>query len=223
MQAYLQPTSFLDFEHPSIQQYGDHVLADVDLADKITVATTLYQAVRDDIRYNPYVFSPTPESFSASHCLAQGKSYCIPKAVLLAALARRYGIPSKVGFADVKNHLSTQQLIDFLRSEVFVMHGYAELWLEGRWVKATPAFDAELCQRMQVATLDFNGREDSVFHEFNGEGQRHMEYVREHGSFDDVPHEFILRSVTEAYPHLVENLDSQSFNGRSLETDMAEH
>ncbi len=200
MQAYLKSSSFYDYDETSIQTFSKGIIeqgmSDVDMA------VVLYYAVRDDIIYNPYTFDPAASGFKASVCLQQGQSYCVPKAILLGALCRLNGIPARLGLADVRNHLSSPGLIEWLKSDVFVMHGYIELFLAGKWVKATPAFDAKLCARMQVAPLEFNGRQDSIFHEHNGEGARHMEYLTEHGTFDDVPLDLIVGSVAQAYPHL---------------------
>src|SRR5574341_322846 len=63
------------------------------------------------------------------------------------AVARVVGIPARVGYADVRNHLSTPKLRELVGGDLFVWHGYAELHLEGRWVKATPAFNLTLCER----------------------------------------------------------------------------
>ena len=117
--------------------------------------------------------------------------------MLLGALARKYAIPSRLGLADVKNHLSSQQLIDFLRSDIFVMHGFIELYLpdpqgEMHWVKATPAFNERLCRLMKVDVLEFDGYNDSIFQEFDENGGQHMEYLADHGTFADVPMDFIL-------------------------------
>ena len=71
-------------------------------------------------------------------------------------------------------------------------------------MKATPAFDRALCERMGVAPLEFNGESDSVFHEFNGDGERYMEYITDHGHFDDVPYDLIVDEIAKAYPHLVD-------------------
>lgn len=200
--TYLAETEFFDFQHPLVQQLSARTVTP-EMSDK-QKAIALYYAVRDGIRYNPYVFSAESKSLSASHCLEAGQSYCIPKAVLLGALCRFNGIPARLGLADVKNHLSSEALVKWLRSDVFVMHGYIELFIDGKWVKATPAFDARLCERMGVEPLEFDGEQDSIFHEFNGEGHRHMEYLAEHGEFDDVPFDFIVDSVMQAYPHLID-------------------
>ena len=219
MHVYLQPTDYFDFNHPAVTAMSDAlVLAHQSDVEK---AIALYYGVRDGIKYNPYTFKANSKSLRASDCLDEGQSYCIPKAVLLGALARLNGIPARLGLADVKNHLSSQALLDYLRSDVFVMHGYIELYIDGQWVKATPAFDKTLCEKMNVLPLEFNGKDDSVFHEFNGEGTRHMEYMNEHGTFEDVPFDFIIRSVMTAYPHLVDVALQKEKQGHSLEKDMA--
>jgi len=162
----------------------------------------LYYAVRDAIRYNPFLDFSKEETFRASHCIAAGEGFCIAKAALLAACARADGIPARVGFADVKNHLTTPALRERMGTDLFIYHGYAELLLEGRWVKATPAFNVELCERFRVKPLEFDGREDSIFHPFDEEDRRHMEYLRDRGSHADVPVAEIMQAFREAYPVL---------------------
>jgi len=216
MQEYLASTSFYDFKHSAIQAFSDKIIKP-GMSD-IEKAVALYYGVRDGIRYNPYVFSVEKEHFTASHCLQAGQSYCIPKAILLAAVARLNDIPARIGLADVRNHLSSQALIDWLRSDVFVMHGYTEMYLQGKWVKATPAFDGALCKKMAVLPLEFNGLEDSVFHEHNGEGERHMEYLVDHGQFSEVPYELIVAHIAQAYPHLADNYGER--DGHTLEKDL---
>ncbi|MNY38337.1 hypothetical protein D3C86_1729570 [compost metagenome] len=82
------------------------------------------------------------------------------------------------------------------------MHGYTELYLRGRWVKATPAFNLQLCRLFEVAPLEFDGLGDSVFHPFNQHGQRYMEYLLDHGRFADVPLELFFGHLAAVYPHL---------------------
>jgi transglutaminase-like putative cysteine protease len=163
---------------------------------------SLYYAVRDGIRYNPFLDFSSESAFRASDCLAAGEGFCVGKAALLAAVARADGIPARVGFADVKNHLTTPALRERMGSDLFVYHGYAELFLDGRWVKATPAFNVELCRRFRVKPLEFDGREDSIFHPFDEDDRRHMEYLRDRGSHADVPAQEIMAVFREVYPVL---------------------
>lgn len=219
MERYLQPTDFFDYEHPDVQAWMASVLEGVP-EDPVEQVKALYLAVRDGISYNPYVFQTDVRTFSASYALESGETYCIPKAVLLGAAARAIGIPSRLGLADVRNHLSSPKLIEWLRSDIFRMHGFIELYLNGRWVKATPAFNRQLCELMKVEPLAFDGLHDSVFQEYTEDGQAHMEYVNDHGVFDDVPHDFIVSGVRTAYGHLFSDQQVRDRGHRSLEQEI---
>lgn len=194
---YLTSTNIIDCDHPAVRNFAKQVAGGQ--KDPVEQAVKLYLAVRDGIRYDPYSPFYRPEHYRASYVLARGKSFCIPKASLLCALARSLGIPSRVGFATVKNHLATKQLIDYLGSNVFVYHGFVEFKLEEKWVKATPAFNRELCERHNVSPLEFNGREDSLFHAYNSENRKYMEYVDYYGSYADIPVSDIVRKWQETY------------------------
>ncbi|CAD5110304.1 transglutaminase-like domain-containing protein [Zestomonas carbonaria] len=200
MREYLEPGRFVDSDHPLVIEFAERHRGSS--ADPLEQAVSLYYAVRDGIRYNPYSFSHEPGSLKASHALEAGESYCVPKALLLAACARHCGIPARIGLADVRNHLATPRLLELLRSEVFAMHGYTELYLRDRWVKATPAFNRELCRAFRVAPLEFDGLSDSVFHPFNDNGERYMEYLADHGQFADLPLELFFAHLERCYPHL---------------------
>lgn len=199
-EAYLRPTSIIDSDHDRVVQFALHTIKAAKRNENPTEkAVLLYYAVRDAIWYDPYYPFYLPEHYRASNVLASGRAFCIPKAALLCALGRACGIPARVGFATVKNHLATRQLIDFIGSDLFVYHGYTEFYLEGLWVKATPAFNAELCRKHHVVPLEFNGREDSIFQAYNLEKKRFMEYVAYHGTFADIPVATIVAAWEEAY------------------------
>ncbi|SEL36220.1 Transglutaminase-like superfamily protein [Atopomonas hussainii] len=217
MHAFLNPSTYIDSDHPAVMAFAEqHRGSD---ASPVAQAVALYYAVRDEIRYNPYVFSFDDATFKASHAVVQGESYCVPKAALLAACARHCGIPARIGLADVRNHLSTPRLIEALGSDVFAMHGFTELYLNERWVKATPTFNQALCRLMKVAPLDFNGHDDSVFHAFNGAGHKHMEYLRQHGSFADVPVAMAKAYLLDFYPKF-QSIAAQGSLGDCLQGDM---
>ena len=199
----LAPSFFIDSDNAAVQAFADHIVGRS--SDDIDRGVQLYYAVRDSIRYDPYDINCTQEGFRASTCLQRGRGFCITKAALLAASARAAGIPSRVGFGDVRNHLATPRLIELMGSDEFVFHGYTELFLEGRWVKATPAFNLSLCERFGVRPLEFNGREDSLFHPYDAAGRRHMEYIRQRGSYDDVPFDEIMAVFRKFYPKAMES------------------
>lgn len=198
MKEFLEPGRFIDSDHAAVVRFSNKHAAGSSPTDR---AVALYYAVRDEIRYNPFLDFSDLAAYRASSVLEADEGFCVGKAALLAAVARAAGIPARVGFADVKNHLTTPRLAETMGTDLFVFHGYAELHLEGKWVKATPAFNVALCRRFRVKPLEFDGREDSVFHAFDEDERRHMEYVRDRGSFADVPAAEIQRVFSETYPN----------------------
>ena len=200
MKEFLESGRYIDSAHPAVIDFARRNSSGNTEPER---AVSLYYAVRDAIRYNPFLDFSKEETFQASHCITAGEGFCIGKAALLAACARADGIPARIGFADVKNHLTTPALRERMGTDLFVYHGYAELLLlEGKWVKATPAFNVELCRRFRVKPLEFDGREDSIFHPFDEEDRRHMEYLRDRGSHADVPVAEIMQAFREVYPVL---------------------
>jgi transglutaminase-like putative cysteine protease len=195
---YLSSTEIIDSDHQSIIDYAADVLKNTD-GDPISKAIKLYYAVRDVIWYDPYLPFYRPEHYRASHVLKKGRAFCIGKASLLCALGRVCGIPSRVGFATVRNHLATRKLIAFLGTDLFVYHGFVEFYLQDKWVKATPAFNIELCRKHRVLPLEFNGREDSIFHSFNAGKKQFMEYIDVHGSYADIPVDEIVIGWEKIY------------------------
>ena len=193
----MAPTAIIDSDHRSIRDYAMQTASGC--KEPVQMAVKLYLAVRDNILYDPYSPFYLPEHYRASYVLKRGRSFCVPKASLLCALGRACGIPSRVGFADVRNHLATKQLLDFIGTNLFVYHGFVEFYLEGKWVKATPAFNSSLCQRHHVPPLEFTGREDSLFQPYNLENQKFMEYVKFYGICADVPVKQIVAAWKEAY------------------------
>ena len=195
--VYLNPTDIIDSDHPDVKAFAGKTAGDAE--DPVERSVKLYYAVRDGILYDPYSPFYLPEHYRASRILETGRGYCVCKAALLCALGRACGVPSRVGFATVRSHLATRQLIEFLGCDLFVYHGFTEFFLEGKWVKATPAFNRELCERHRAAPLEFNGREDSIFQPCNLEKKKYMEYVADHGTYTDIPLEIILRAWDETY------------------------
>jgi len=198
LELYLRPGRYVDSDHPAVRAFAhEHARGASDLER----AVALYYAVRDTVRYNPFQNFMADDSYRASVCLERGEGWCVPKAALLAACARAEGIAARVGYADVKNHLTTPALTARMGTDLFIYHGYSELWLEDKWVKATPAFNLSLCERFRVLPLEFDGRHDSIFHPFDADHRRHMEYVGQRGTFADVPVEEIKRAFSVTYPN----------------------
>ena len=188
----------IDAEHPDIRAFAERAVAGT-TTDRERISR-LFTAVRDGIRYDPYQLSYDPQDYVASNVVSRGATYCIPKAVLLTAAARSLGIPARLGFSDVKNHLQSPKLAERMRTDVFEFHGYSELYVQGAWRKATPAFNAELCERFGVAPLSFDGSADALLHPFAADGSAYMEYIRDRGVYTDLPLGMILEAFARAYP-----------------------
>jgi len=207
LQRWTEPTYFLDFESRPIR---DFTAATIDGASSPEEkATRLFYAVRDGYRYDPYLTYRDKESYRASHILEQPSGFCVTKAVLLTALARSAGLPARLGFADVRNHLTSPKLMQRMKTDVFFFHGYSELFLGGRWLKAAPTFNRELCDRFGVKPMDFDGTADALLHPFDTSGRRHMEYVNERGSFDDLPFETMIEVFDASYGDFFSSEDEQ--------------
>jgi transglutaminase-like putative cysteine protease len=198
MRRYLQPTPTIEADHPLVTTFVQKHLQSA--AGEGDQAVKLFYAVRDGIRYDPYRINLSVGGLKASTTLVNGYGWCVSKAILLAACLRGIGIPARLGFADVRNHLSTARLRELMQTDIFCWHGYTSIFLDGRWVKATPAFNIELCEKFNLIPLEFDGRSDSLYHSFDQKGTRHMEYVLQRGEFDDVPIQAIIKTFHEMYP-----------------------
>jgi transglutaminase-like putative cysteine protease len=203
VQEFLVPTAFVDSAASNIVAFARQAVGIE--SDPVARAVRLYYAVRDGIVYTPYCDFRSLDTFRASAVLARGHGFCVGKATVLAAVARASGIPARVGFADVRNHLCTPRLRELVGGDVFYYHGYTEMAVAGQWVKATPAFDRVLCDKFGVRPLEFDGRADSLFHAYDRTGRRHMEYLRDHGAHADVPVDEIVATFAREYPRLMEN------------------
>ena len=195
--TYTRPTYYLDADNPAVVSFARQAAGED--SSRRQRAVRLYYAVRDGFRYNPYAFSMDKTKYQASYTLAAGEGFCVQKAILLAAAARAAAIPARLGFANVRNHLATERLKALMGTDLFVFHGYTELLIDGRWVKATPAFNLSLCEKFDTRPLEFDGRADSIFHPFDNLGRKHMEYVHDYGSFDDFPYDRMVEEFRRYY------------------------
>ena len=209
-EAYRRPGTLIDSDHPDIIAYARRVAGAGSEREK---ALRLYYAVRDDLRYDPYSTPMKREAYRASTTLAAGHGYCVNKAGLMAAVCRAAGIPARVGYADVRNHMTTKRLAELMGCDTFYYHGYTDVWLDGRWVKATPAFNKELTERFGLRPLDWDAVGDSIYHPFDLGGRRHMEYLAYRGTFADIPFDEIRDAFRHYYPRLSREQEALPLGG----------
>ena len=196
IEKYLKPTFVIDCNHSSIQEKSRDLTKGQE--DIIKKAESPFYFVRDEIKYNIYVSKSLPEHFQASNTLARREGYCVQKAVLLVTLARAVGIPAGLGFARLRNNLLPEKTRKWLGTNILPFHGYAELYLNGKWVKATPAFDLKMCERHRIIPVEFDGKNDAVFNSHNRDGKLHIEYVKHLGHYyDDLPLDELWQAVIQ--------------------------
>lgn len=185
MTQYCEASATVDSDNPAVIEFARRNIGSS--LDPKGQAISLYYAVRDGIRYDPYTLDLSINGLKASTTLSALRGWCVSKAIVLAACCRVVKIPARLGFADVRNHLTTARMRSIMKTDVFYWHGYTSIFLDGQWVKATPAFNIELCEKFRLRPLEFNGITDSIYHPFDLEGNMHMEYLQYRGEFADVP------------------------------------
>jgi transglutaminase-like putative cysteine protease len=213
-------TEFLDHRSPAVREFLAQAVRDHARPQR-ALAVELYYAVRDGIPYEIYGADLSRRGMRASGVLARGRGLCIHKSTLYAACARALGIPSRLVFVDVRNHVASERLKRLLGGDVVRYHAMASVRLDGRWVKATPVFDARLCGLYRIAPLDFDGETDSVLQPSDESGRSSLEVVHEHGQFDDLPYETLLAGMRRAHPALFDGPTTLRAGSLAAETTPA--
>ena len=194
MDIYLKATAAIDSDHESvIKTAGNLTRACSTDAEK---AVKLFYFVRDSVRYNLFMISVFKEDFVASRILKWGKGYCVQKAVLLTALGRASGIPSRLVFAKIKNHLVPDHIIRQLKTNIFPRHGYNQFFLNGKWISAAATFDKDLCDKNRLPTVEFDGKTDAILPESDIKGRPYIEYIEKFPPREDLPFDWIYAKIS---------------------------
>ena len=195
MERYLRATATIEAEHEKIIETAKQVTRSC--ASDEEKAKALFYFVRDSIRYNIYMISVFIEDFKASRILSWGKAYCVQKAVLLTALGRAVGIPSRLVFAKIKNHKIPDHVAKMFHTTIFPRHGYNQFFLNGKWVSAAATFDKNLCKKAGLPTVEFDGKTDAILPEKDLEGAPYIEYIEKFPPRDDLPFDWIRERVSK--------------------------
>ena len=199
-EAYLHPTYYLDSDSSIVRETAETVAQGKKTdTDK---AVALFYWVRDTIPYYAYDVAEDPADYKASAIITGKSAWCVPKALALAAMARALGIPSRLHFADIKNHQIGENLLQLMKTNLFYYHGYTEVFIHGDWMKATPAFNKELCENRGQYTVEFDGYSHGMLPAANRAGDQHIEYIEDRGVFEDLPFELLFKFFREKYPPL---------------------
>ncbi len=202
MREFLKETSFLDFNSPV---FNDFLKDFIPQEDTKKTAIALYEKVREAFLYDPYHLDLRHHALTASVILSKKRAWCVEKAIILVACARKIEIPARLGYAIVVNHIGVERLIKYLRRSEIVFHGYVELYINNHWIKCTPSFDSKICRISNVSVLNWDGETDSLFQPYEGDN-RFMEYIYDYGVFEDVPIQLMNTEMKKYYPHLFEEV-----------------
>ncbi|MGV9202762.1 MAG: transglutaminase-like domain-containing protein [Promethearchaeia archaeon] len=184
---YLEPTEFFDFDKKRVRRK----VADITMGlnKKTEQAQVLFYWVRDEIKYNMMTYHPQIKAnFKASVTLRRGNGFCVSKAILLSTLARVVDIPARIHLVDIINHKISPKVEKLMGTKAFYYHGYSELYLEGDWIKLTPAFDKETALKAGYLPMcEFDGKHDAMFPEKDINGKKFIEYINDRGVYADLP------------------------------------
>lgn len=197
-QECLASSTFVDANDTAVREFA-HRFSPPTARGVRETAVALFTAVRDGLAYDPYAVSCRPEDYHAGAVARRERAFCVQKAVLLAACARALGIPARLRFGDVRNHVASPELLQRMGTDVFAWHGSTQFWIDGRWIEATPALDRRTWARLGVRPLSFDGRHDAVLQESTPDGRRFLEYVRDRGVFADLPFEPMVATFRTLY------------------------
>ena len=196
MDRYLVSTETLDYNVQIVQNKAKNLVNHVNNENE--KAKILFYFVRDKIKYQNFEGLPKKEFFKASETLKRGFGFCIPKAVLLASMARAVQIPARIHFADILNYKIPLSLEKKLKTNLFTYHAYTELYIDNNWIKLTPALNIELCEKFEIIPVEFTGQ-DALFNKMDKSGNLHIEYIKDRGIFDDLPYELIISAFKKVY------------------------
>jgi len=192
LSRYLKTSYIINWKNPCILSDVSKIIKDIPDNDDVQKAIKLFYYVRDNFRYKVTLDFTSPNILKATTTLKQGYGHCVKKAILLTAFGRAAGVPTRLHFVDLKNHLLRPEWIEKL-GEKIIYHGFVEFYLNEKWVKASPAYDKELCIRHNYYITEFNGKDDALFKSTDISGNQFMDYIKDHGTFAKVPY---IRMVT---------------------------
>jgi hypothetical protein len=196
---FLKPTETIECDHPRIVALAKEITEGAQ--DEHEKARRLFLWVRDQVEYSLYNPFFLMEHYTATGILDRGQGYCVQKSLVLVTLARASGIPSRLIFADMRNHLVPDNFLEMAGTNLFVYHCYTDMHLGGKWIQMTPSFHKQLCEEMGYPIVEFDGHNTAIFPPTDSKGRQFVEYIHNHGPFPDVPLEPMLKAWEDAYGH----------------------
>jgi len=203
-ESCLAPTRFIDSEHPGI--HAAVLGLELDALGPRQRAVRLFAFVRDQIAYE-FMIRSTPEEYVASYTLADGKGFCVRKAVLLCALGRAAGVPTALVLSDLRDLTLSPEIKQALGTDIMYHHGLTAFHLGGEWLTADASLTPTLSQRKGYRLAQFDGTQDALLPETTLSGSPHAEYVTFHGLYADLPYDQMMQAFYQGY----RNIDKEKF------------
>lgn len=156
LETYLAPDHLIQADAPEIAKIAREIT--VGATDNRDKATAIFYWVRDHIRYCIEADRP------ALDVLREGRGVCVTKALLHVALLRAAGVPARLGHADYRR----EALLPMFPSayierqpEVYPLHTFAEVYLDGQWVTCDATVDREFGIDLGFPVNEFDGRQST--------------------------------------------------------------
>lgn len=197
---YLANTYFFNHESPAVLDFvATHTSEANSPKEK---AIRLFYAVRDGWKYDATKLFFQKDKWRTSSILERSSAHCLDKANVLLTACRACQIPARMHLVKVKNHIAVERIVERFKTDELTPHAYAEVYLKGKWVPVTPTFNSTLCEKLNVAPLEWDGSSAALFQEYNRSGKQFMEYLADYGHYDDLPLAFIYQNMIEHYPQI---------------------
>lgn len=195
--TYLKSSTFINSDHTSIKELAAELTKECRTDNE--KAKNIFYYVRDNCHYNMYSISPEPVTYKASNILANGKGFCVQKAILLAALGRAVELPSRLVLVAIRNHKIPAEALKHVGTNLFFPHAYNQFYLQEQWISTAATFDRKICKEQNVPVVEFDGFHDAVLSPQDLEGNRYIEYVDHFGYFSDYPYDFVFKNLPRYY------------------------
>ena len=134
----IEKTPVFNFDDPRVVEFVENAgcYGEPSLARAVEL---LHDAVRDTIDYS--VFNvPLGANLNAADVVQEASGFCLHKSILFVAGCRKLGVPSVLCSDIVTNHVADAAMLKLVGGEEF-LHWYAQIYLNGRWIKSVSHVD----------------------------------------------------------------------------------
>jgi transglutaminase-like putative cysteine protease len=208
---FLARTDFVDVDHASI--VARVASLGLDGASAEERALRISEHVRSEIAYQ-FTAKLVRDEYVASHILAEGRGFCVQKAIVACALGRAAGLPSAIVLCDMRDHTLSPRVLAALGTDVMFHHGIHAFFVGDRWWRVDASLSPDFLARKRVALVPFDVASDALLPATTTSGAPHVEYVAFHGTYADLPFEQMIGAFARGYagadPTLLATLASRA-------------